>query len=432
MTRLWSARRWCGFVIVALGATVLDASAADALNAEATLRWDDRSAGTRGPLAAAERLVPGLTDTPRDAALAQFELRGTQRAPETPFALHGNLLLEHQRRAGGASVDGSRVNELHASLDLGAWQLGAGKKVLGWDVGYAFRPNDVVQQEQRRQQWTQTPEGRPLLMVEHFADAGSAWSLVFVQPERWDDPAQTQRGARESALALRVYRRDGALDWHAFARHGRHTGASLGAALSWVASDALELHASVRAIETIDAWRSPLGATAALAIADPWRLEPRRGGAQALVGGQWTGADRQSLLVEAWHDDEAPSDAQWRDWGARNAALQAFAAASGAPSALRPAIAGNLAWQGSPLAGANLRRDNVFVRLAWQGEAWSGSLDALWTPADRGHVVTATASWQGDRTRVSASWRAYGGPADALFAQLPVRRSVGLAASVAF
>jgi hypothetical protein len=60
-----------------------------------------------------------------------------------------NALLAHERPAGGSGRDASRLNELHAAWDLGAWQLAAGKKVLGWDVGYAFRPNDVVQQEAR-------------------------------------------------------------------------------------------------------------------------------------------------------------------------------------------------------------------------------------------------------------------------------------------
>ena len=32
----------------------------------------------------------------------------------------------------------------------GAWEWTAGRKVVGWDVGYGFRPNDLVQQEQRR------------------------------------------------------------------------------------------------------------------------------------------------------------------------------------------------------------------------------------------------------------------------------------------
>jgi hypothetical protein len=60
------------------------------------------------------------------------------------------------------------------------------------------------------------------------------------------------------------------------------------------------------------------------------------------------------------------------------------------------------------------------------------SLDALLTPADRGHVLTAAVQWKGDRWRLDASWRAFGGPAVALYSQLPTRRSALLAATRGF
>jgi hypothetical protein len=51
------------------------------------------------------------------------------------------------------------------------------------------------------------------------------------------------------------------------------------------------------------------------------------------------------------------------------------------------------------------------------------TLDTLYTPADRGRVVTAGVQWQGDRVRVNAAWRINAGPANAVFAQLPQRHS---------
>jgi len=74
----------------------------------------------------------------------------------------------------------------------------------------------------------------------------------------------------------------------------------------------------------------------------------------------------------------------------------------------------------------------VFVRLAWQPDHWLLSLDALVTPADRGRTVTLGVQWQGDRVRLNAAWRAYGGPNDALLAQLPQRRVGLLAATWSF
>lgn len=405
--------------LIAAGAAAADGGGGIALRA------DGRGVNDRGPLALAASLQAGIAPpTPSGQAL-QAELRHVLRLA-AGLSLQTNALLAHERPAGGSGRDASRLNELHAAWDLGAWQLAAGKKVLGWDVGYGYRPNDVVQQEARRVQFGQTPAGRPLLMAEHF-DADTAWTLVAVQPGRWPDDVDRQRGAREAALAGRMYRRLGALDLHGFARHGRHTGASAGLALAWVATDELALHTSARAFRRHDGWAMAADATT-LASSNPWRQAMRGGGTQWLVGGQWTGGPNLSLLAEAWHDGSALSDEAWRRWGARNAALAALAT----QPARRRVAAGNLAWQASPLDAPNLRRDNLYLRLAWQPTDWTLSIDALVTPADRGQVVSAALQWRGDRWRVDASLRLFGGPADAVLAQLPLRRSLVLAATLGF
>ena len=85
---------------------------------------------------------------------------------------------------------------------------------------------------------------RPLLLAEHF-NADAAWSLVWVNPTG----AVGDPGGKEPALAARFYQRSGAVDWYGFARSGAQTGASVGAAVAWVASDALEVHGSARLLE---------------------------------------------------------------------------------------------------------------------------------------------------------------------------------------
>lgn len=407
-----------------LAVAALHVAAADS-SAEITLRADGRSAAEQGPLAQAEALRPGVAPPTPSGLTLQAELRHTQRLG-AGLSLQGNALLAHDKLEGRRGSDASRVNELHVAWDLGAWQLAAGKKVLGWDVGYGFRPNDVVQQEARRTQFGQTPEGRPLLQAEHFS-ADTAWTLVAVQPERWNTDADRQRGAREAALAGRVYQRLGALDLHGFARHGRHTGASAGVALAWVATDALELHASARAFRRTDGWRLDAGAPT-LSTTNPWQPATQGGGTQWLVGGQWTGGPSLSVMLEAWHDGTALSDAEWGRWGERNAALAAIAT----QPARRSAAAGNLAWQATPFDAQSLRRDNVYLRLAWQPTDWTLSVDALVTPADRGRILSAAVQWKGDRWRLDASLRLYGGPAPAAFSQLPLRRSLVLAATFGF
>lgn len=401
---------------------------------ELRLQADALNVNDAGPLAAANTLAPGIAPIAGAGLRVEAQLRGAWHPAATrPWlsSLAADVLLAAERREGQATINDSHINELHAGSDFGAWQLAVGKKIVGWDVGYGFRPNDVVQQERRRTLLPQTPEGRPLLQVEHFG-AEQAVTLVWVNPNHAGDPDEAQRGASENALAARWYLRQGAADWHLFARWGEHTQASAGAALACVATDELELHASARALQRHDGWQIDPQADDSLVAVNPWAQATLGGTSQWLLGASWTGQQQQSLLLEYWYDGTTLSDTQWDRWVARNQGLATFGALPGLPTSLVRAAAGNLAWQATPFDTPNLRRDNLFVRLAWQPDHWLLSADALITPADRGRIVTLGVQWQGDRLRLNAVVRSYGGPANSLFAQLPQRRVGVLAAAWAF
>jgi len=384
-------------------------------------QWLSQHANERGPLAAADALQPGIAALPASGAIAEAELRAS--AHVAGVGLTSVATLQSQRFEGAATSSRAWFNELYASGDAAGWQFSAGKKIVAWDVGYGFRPNDFVEQEVRRTLLTVTPEGRPVLTAEHF-DASTAWTFVLVNPtKRHDD-----RGADEPALAARVYRRDGALDWHGFARMGVRTGASAGAALAWVAGESLELHASARYIVRADTLALDSAAGNGLVTSNPWQAASVEHTGQALIGGTWTNEQQLSLLVEAWWDGTALADSQWDAWSARNARLMSLA--SVAPAG---AVAGNVAWQASAFgAVGNLRRANLFARLSWQYDKWQPSLDVLYTPADAGRIVTASLGWQGDRVRIDAGARVYGGPSSAVLAQVPTRRIVYVAGTWTF
>ena len=382
----------------------------------------DSQAAQRGPLALAASLSPGIVELPASGAALLTELRASGHG------LSGTATFEQQRLEGQAMHSSAWVNELYASGEAAGWQFSAGKRIVAWDVGYGFRPNDFVAQEARRTLLANTSEGRPVLSAEHF-DASTAWSFVIVNPTK----PRSQRGAEEPAFAVRVYQRDGAVDWHGFARVGARTGASIGAASAWVASDAVELHASLRylnAADTIAIDPAALnGSPTGLVRSNPWAEASVRHVVQALVGGTWTNADQLSLLAEAWWDGTALSNTQWDDWNARNRQLGALI---GTPAPTN-AVAGNLAWQGSAFgAASNLRRANLFMRLSWTYDKWQPAFDVLYTPADAGRIVTASLGWQGDRVRIDGGFRLYGGPDGAVLAQLPTRRIAYLAGTWAF
>ncbi len=407
---------WIGVLALACSVSCLAQGEVEA-GGQVRLMWTGQEASPTGPLAQANQLQSGTVAPPASGATLETELHASGHG------LTGVMTLQQQRMESFPTDSRAWVNELYASHDGGAWQFSVGKKIVAWDVGYGFRPNDMVQQEERRPLVSRTLEGRAMVMAEHFS-AARAWSFVLVNPTK---PAE-QAGAQEPALAARLYQRDGAMDWHGFARLGSHTGASVGGALSWVASDALELHGSLRFSERVDSKMIDPNATG-LVSSNPWQLRTAQDVTQFLVGGTWTHASQLSLLAEVWWDGTAPADAQWDAWTRRNKQLAALAI-QGAPAA---AVAGNLAWQAEAFSvSPSLRRGNVFLRLSWQHEAWQPALDMLYTPADRGRVVTASLSWQGNRVQVQGGLRVHAGPADAVLMQLPARSMAYVATTWTF
>ena len=347
--------------------------------------------------------------------MIEAELRG-QHGP-----LAGALYLQHSRPAGGPASSRAVVQELYASGERGEWQFSAGRKLVAWDVGYGFRPNDVVAREERRTLLSAMSRGRPLVQAEYFT-AETAWSLVWVNPQSGSDA----RLGDEQAFAMRVYKRQGSTDLHGFARWGEHTKASVGAAFSSVIGDSLELHGSARAMQHSDVWRMSSSASP-LAGSNPWRLQRGDASAQVLLGGSWTGESKLSVMMEAWWDGSALSNSQWRDWQARNAAVLSLTGR--APSAV---VAGNLAWQTQAFNNGSLRRRNLYARLAWDHEGWQPAIDTLWTPGDGGRISSASLGWSGNRWRVDGGVRVYGGNRNSVIAQLPTRRLGYLAATYSF
>jgi hypothetical protein len=383
------------------------------------------------PLHQAALLLPAMNVAADHLGVAEAELRFSR------YGINAIGTLQGQSDDFGHSHATGWINELYGAFDSGAWQFSAGKKIVAWDVGYGFRPNDVVQQERRRSLISNTAIGRPLAMAEYF-DADNALSLVWVNPRQTSSQTSAIQEADEQALAARLYRRIGALDLHGFARYGRQNGASLGAAMAWVATDALELHVSVRHLQRsstlVLAGQSGQAAqtaqTALLQAGAPWQAQAQYDVKQLLAGMVWTTESQHSFMLEAWWDGAAPSERQWRQWAQRN---QALMAAIDVSPRVQAAIGGQLAAQNQLLsAAANLHRKNLFARWSWQSAAWQPALDVLWTPADHGHVLTASLGWQGDRLRLDGGIRHYGGPADSAYAQLPSASVAYLSAAWAF
>jgi hypothetical protein len=375
-----------------------------------------------GPLAQGHRLSPATLDAAATSAVqADASARLQWPGVEAAVSALGN---KDSNTPGTARL---RLDELFHTRDINAMtRLTVGKRIVSWDVGYAFRPNDWLQDEARRALAPHLLEGRPLLMLESYS-AHAAWTLAAAHTAG-RAPDSHPHAPAQTVLAGRYYQHAGAADLYGFAGIGSRSRATAGAAFSWVLDEALELHGSYRWSQRVRGLAAPAAHAPVLAAASPYAEVWRGPAHQLLIGGTWTAENKLSLIVEGWIDGNAPSNHFWSQWAERNAALNT-AAAQGAPP---PAVAGNYGWQAAPLAYGPLRRANLYARLSWQHGDWEPAIDALYMPADGGLILTTGLTWSGQRVKLTSGIRLSRGPCASLAAQLPVRTLVWAGLSMPF
>jgi hypothetical protein len=260
--------------------------------------------------------------------------------------------------ARGASDEDSRVrvNELSLERAFGAGFVTVGKKVMSWDVGYAFRPLDVVQQEDRRALYTPVLEGVPLLAWETF-DADSALTVVLSNPGR----GQAAQPRGDGSAAARYYRHRGTRDEYAVLRVSQRNGVEGGVSFSDVRSDALELHGSMLFQQRHDTWTG-------------LRWQQHGGGGKALAGLTYTTESKFMLVAEAWLDRTALPGQQ------RNLML------GGSHNDGDVDVAADVLWQ--PQNGSKIGT----LSLSWTPAPWAMTLSLRHFGGAAGAVVRTAAS----------------------------------------
>ena len=387
--------------------------------------WNTRLVGEARELWRDSPFAAGLdlTSFGRDRYRIEQELRGRTG----PVSL---LLTATESGQQGTKPVGRFVaNEAYADFSFGGERFTAGKKALSGDVGYAFRPIDVLQRENRMQVMPPQLEGIPMLSWDNFTTDG-AWSVVIA------NPGHQRRGeAREDgSVALKLYHRAGATDLHGVVRRSNRYGLELGTAMSMVPSDALELHASLL-MQRRGERRVPLADNASnrdLLSADSALVtEPINAPRKALIGGTWSTEGGFSALGEFWWDGTAPTSSDWQRLRRQAAQRAALLGLPGVPAA---AVAGATAASTRMFDQGNLTQRGMLARLAWTdpGGRWSPSADLLKSLGDSGWTATAALGWQGEKLRVDAGLRRYGGPADSAYGLLPERGVAFVGLSLAY
>jgi hypothetical protein len=378
-----------------------------------------------------------LTGFGRDRARIEQEARGKLG----PLSVLATVTASGQEGARPATK--FVAHEAYVDFTLGGERFSAGRKVLSGDVGYAFRPLDVLQRESRLQLAAPPLAGIPMLSWDNFG-ADSAWSLIVANPGHGAGNAGSTAAVRDdSSVALRLFRRVpqgdflwgvASTDFHGVARLSARNGLELGAGFAAVPNEAVELHGSLL-LQQRGERRVPLTAGAGAAqLLDAGRaLQVERTGSlrKALLGATWTAESGLSAMGELWWDGSANTADEWRRLRTNALARNALRGLPGVPEA---AVAGANAASTRLFEQGNLARRGLLARLAWTEPAgkWSAAADWLASLDDGGRNLTLSAGYDADKWRLDAGLRAYGGKPDSAFGLLPERRAAFVTFSVSY
>lgn len=370
----------------------------------------------------------GLTSFGRDRMRIEQEARGKLG----PLNLLATVTASGQEAAKPETK--FVAHEAYFDATLAGERLSVGRKVLSGDVGYAFRPLDVLQRESRLQLTPPPLTGIPMIAWDNFG-ADSAWSLILANPGHGPGNAASTAASRDDAsLALRLFRRAASADFHGVARASARNGLELGAGFAAVPDEAIEIHGSLLTQQRGER-RVPLaaGAGAAQLLSAERALQIERHGriGKALLGATWTAESGISAMGEIWWDGAANTAAEWRRLAANATARNALRGLPGVPEI---AIAGANAASTRLFEQGNLARRGLLARLAWSEPAgkWSVAADWLASLEDDGRSLTLSVGYTADKWKLDAGLRANGGGADSAFGLLPERRAAFLTFSASY
>ncbi len=269
--------------------------------------------------------------------------------------------------------------ELFYDGSIAGFDYSIGKKRVGFGVGYAYRPLDMIQQEQRQTLRSIVVEGVPLISVERFSDTGNV-GLLYVNHLTVNE-GNSSTGDEEWAVRGYNLLDNTDLQWLIHQDSSRKT--SVAAGFSWVGGESLELHGSFRLQSKYDTTPAySYDVVTQMAIENRMK---ETSGVVALVGMTWTFRNGLSLIGEYWQDQMAPDTSFW------NAVLSdlSYLKSGGAITAQNAAAMASLTQRiNYGYSQSNVVQKNLFLRLSYDGVWADPSVDILYHPDDRGYGVT--------------------------------------------
>lgn len=195
------------------------------------------------------------------------------------------------------------IKELMYTTDMADWEVSLGKKINSWGVGMAYRPLDILQAEDLLTTDHESQAGVNQISIERYGDTSS--SGIY-----W---AHLDKPINQTSLVLRYTQSEEQSDWQALLGYSKQCALQVGAGISYILTDALELHASTLFLSR---YRKSLYLpsepnNAPLSNTYSWKQVQFSEGGNGMIGGNYTWQNKHNLLFEYWHNSQAWTESQW-------------------------------------------------------------------------------------------------------------------------
>lgn len=287
-----------------------------------------------------------------------------------------------------------------------------GKKIISWGVGHAFRPLDVIQNENRRAVNPSALTGVPLASLEKFT-ASSAWSLIWANSIYGKNEYKANKS---ESLALRYFHFAENYDLHLVGKFSREKKAEGGLGATYVINENTLLYSSALYTRRYSKIMNSLINTASLySDSNPMRKICYSNGLRANIGYQWTGSSGVGVLFETYYDGHSYSKKDWNKLNllTKNQLFFSYAVPY-------YALKSNIAWSSYAFTQDNLVRMNSLLRLSYDNsDGLKPYFDLLYSPDDGGLLSTISISYEKNNQRYSFGLRNYGGKSGSVYRNVP-------------
>lgn len=349
-----------------------------------------------------------------DSVISQPSTRSTQLVEwfVSGETLSMTTTAKHTLFSGGDVESDVVLKEWVYSNSYADWDFSLGKKISSWGVGLAYRPLDVVQREDLLSSDQETLKGVNQFALEKYSDNTSI-GFYLINPGE----SKNETGAEQPALIARYTSTGEYADWQALVRYSEQQTTQAGTGVSYIVTDALELHASALYSPRYHRLQHKLAGQSARVLSRdyPWQSVEYKNGINWLVGGNYSWAQRHNIIFEYWHDSRALNKTQWQNQITLARDQQALLETN----AMQEAVAGNVAWSAEAFRQQPLIQNNLFLRYQYQGDNIIPRASVLYSPADSSAMLSAQIMLDRYSIKYNAGVRYYTGDTDSVFGQLP-------------